>query len=172
MCPGRSWPTRVGTETHGHAPRRTADTHAAIQATPRRPPRRGYGYGRENMCTGQSWPARVATKTHRHTPQRTASEIVSLQRRYPSAPAGGAPATGGKTRAPDNHGLHLYCLGRAAVVILRCFRLRWVRCQAWITPPKPAAPPSTTPSPSSGAIPRYPFQVGGWHLKNVAVPPP
>jgi len=79
---------------------------------------------------------------------------------------------GGKTRAHDNHGLHLFCLGRAAVVVLLCFQLRLVRRQAWITPPKAAAPPSTPPSPSSGAIPRYSFKVGGWHLKNVAVAPP
>jgi len=182
-CYNRDPPAHAA--THGKRKR------VAVTPLPVHSSLRGFGRGRENTCARQSWPPRVATEmrrhtlrrtrvkhrspsmgTHRHASPRTASESVSLQRRFPSTLASEAPATGGKTRAHDNHGLHLFCLGRAAVVVLRCFQLRWVRCQAWITPPKEAASPSTPPSPSSGAIPRYSFQVGGWHLKNAAVAPP
>jgi len=138
---------------HGHAPARTT-THGkrkrvATTPVPVHSSRRGSGRGRENTYARQSWTPRVATETHQHTPRRTrvqhrspsmgthrhasprtASKSVSLQRRFPSTTSSEAPDTGGKTRAHDNHGLHLFWLGRATVSVLRCFQLQWVRCQS------------------------------------------
>jgi len=122
-CCNRDAPAH--TATHGKR-NRVATTPLPVHSG-----RRGSGHGRETTCASQSWPPRVATETHRHTPRRTreqhrspsmgthrhapprtASESVSLQRRSPSTPAGGAPAAGEKTRTHANHGLHVLQLRR------------------------------------------------------------
>jgi len=106
MVPGRFLPTLVTDKTHGHAPRRTADTRTEIQVKRRRFPRQGCGYGLENMCTSQWWLPIFPSESHWHTPQRTVNNISALRCGSSSTTAGEAPATIDKTRAQGSLGLH------------------------------------------------------------------